>query len=113
MTVTRATRWWNFWHLIARVTVTWGLLPSHSFWFCVNPIITLNHNRMTRVGEAGFRREGKAKMSYRLGAVRLRYQFRRVVWQIGKVLLALVVISLCGGGCWLVNALQTLVVSQR
>jgi len=52
-------------------------------------------------------------MSYRLGAVRLRYQFRRVVWQIGKVLLALVVISLCGGGCWLVNALQTLVVSQR
>lgn len=51
-------------------------------------------------------------MSYRLGRVLIGYQLRRVVWQLIKVMLALAVISLCGWGCWLVNALQTAVISR-
>jgi len=45
-------------------------------------------------------------MSYRLGRVLMRYQLRRAVWQIGKVILALAVVSVCGWGCWLVSLLQ-------
>ena len=107
VTVTRAIGDRKFKHLVARVTVTWGLLPLQSFLVCVNITITLNHNRITHLKSVRFVSGKKEKqMSYRLGRVLIGYQFRRMVWQIIKVILALAVISLCGWGCWLVSLLQ-------